>query len=187
MTRILYHKVAQGERLLASDMLDLTFFPIGTILMYDGSNWTDGRGGWYICNASNKALGRTPDLSDKFIKGNGTTAKEGGSTALTSEKLPKHTHGVTINATTNLNGSFPAIHTQSYTGEQNTSGIARSSNVSLVSAANGGQSPYGGVQFSIYADHNHTGSASNDNSSTSDSNTSNMPSYYSVIYIRKCE
>jgi hypothetical protein len=84
--------IESGMPLLAQDMLDLTFFPVGAILMYDGTNWINGRGGWYVCDGTNG----TPDLSDKFIMGNSKTGqpKESGANfrGLSEKNLPNHTH-----------------------------------------------------------------------------------------------
>ncbi|MDR1323118.1 MAG: hypothetical protein LBK68_01640 [Candidatus Margulisbacteria bacterium] len=97
MSRIFDTKIASGERLLASDMLDLTFFPVGMIMLMDGS-WLDGRGGWYICDGQKKNIpGRgevtMPDLRDRFIKGGATSGGAGGGTAtLTVDNLPSHNH-----------------------------------------------------------------------------------------------
>jgi hypothetical protein len=85
--------------MLASDILDLTFFPIGMILMMDGS-WTDGRGGWYICDGRDTPHGKTPNLADKFIRGGSSAGGTGGGSATLSEaNLPSHNHslsGLTI-------------------------------------------------------------------------------------------
>ncbi|MDR1322839.1 MAG: hypothetical protein LBK68_00195 [Candidatus Margulisbacteria bacterium] len=87
--------IARGQPLLASDILDLTFFPIGMILMMDGS-WTDGRGGWYICDGRDTPHGKTPNLKDKFIRGSTTSGGTGGGSATLSEaNLPSHNHSLT--------------------------------------------------------------------------------------------
>ncbi|MDR1114197.1 MAG: hypothetical protein LBL50_03810 [Candidatus Margulisbacteria bacterium] len=91
--------IARGEPLLASDILDLTFFPRGSILMMDGS-WTDGRGNWYICDGRDTPHGKTPNLADKFIRGGASAGGTGGGSAtLTTANLPSHNHslsGLTI-------------------------------------------------------------------------------------------
>ncbi|MDR2428899.1 MAG: hypothetical protein LBD62_03740 [Candidatus Margulisbacteria bacterium] len=87
--------VQQGKSMLASDILDLTFFPAGSILMMDGS-WMDGRGGWYICDGRVTPYGKTPDLRDKFICGGGASAggTGGGSVTLSTDNLPGHSHSL---------------------------------------------------------------------------------------------
>jgi hypothetical protein len=84
--------------MLASDILDLTFFPVGSILMRDGG-WTDGRGGWYICDGRATPYGNTPNLKDKFIRGGTTNGTTGGadsnSVTLTANNLPTHSHAAT--------------------------------------------------------------------------------------------
>jgi hypothetical protein len=85
--------------MLASDILDMVFFPIGMILMMDGS-WTDGRGGWYICDGRDTPHGKTPNLADRFIRGGSSAGGTGGGSAFLSEaNLPSHNHslsGLTI-------------------------------------------------------------------------------------------
>jgi hypothetical protein len=94
--------------MLASDILDLTFFPTGMILMMDG-NWTDGRGGWYICDGRDTPHGKTPNLADRFIRG-GTSAggTGGGSATLSEANLPSHNHslsGLTISGGDHLHSA----------------------------------------------------------------------------------
>ncbi|MDR1323204.1 MAG: hypothetical protein LBK68_02080 [Candidatus Margulisbacteria bacterium] len=90
--------IRTGEKMLASDILDLTFFPTGSILMMDGS-WTDGRGGWYVCDGRDTPHGKTPNLVNLFILGAVSSGTTGGSSAtqsvtLTAENLPSHKHGI---------------------------------------------------------------------------------------------
>jgi hypothetical protein len=80
--------------MLASDILDMVFFPVGAILMMDGG-WTDGRGGWYICDGRNTPHGKTPDLKDKFIRGSAASGGVGGGSAiLSTDNLPSHGHSL---------------------------------------------------------------------------------------------
>ncbi|GBR75624.1 hypothetical protein NO2_0280 [Candidatus Termititenax persephonae] len=76
--------------------------PIGTILIYDGTGWTDDSTlkGWYQCNGKNG----TPDLRDKFIMGGrsgenmargGTGGADSRSITLQTANLPAHNHGAT--------------------------------------------------------------------------------------------
>jgi hypothetical protein len=171
--------IARGEPLLASDMLDLTFFPIGTILMYDGTNWSNGRGGWYICDGANG----TPDLRDKFIKGTGSLFNTGGSNTLTAAMLPKHIHS--ISGTVSGGGAHGHIIRTGYGKDDMNFG----GNGTYIQDSDTGDGPHlkSGV-ITGDGEHSHTISATiaNDNSVTTDSNTSNMPLYYSLIYIRKC-
>jgi hypothetical protein len=82
--------IKQGESMLASDILNLTFFPKGTILMYDGQLWdrTGGIPGWHICDG----IDGTINLTDKFIRG-GTAARQTG--GIDTAQVPYHTHSVT--------------------------------------------------------------------------------------------
>ncbi|GBR73640.1 hypothetical protein NO1_0979 [Candidatus Termititenax aidoneus] len=71
--------------------------PIGTILMYDGAAWQDNITlvGWYACTKANNNLSLTPNLEDKFIKGKGDKAATGdGQMTLTKTHLPKHEHSI---------------------------------------------------------------------------------------------
>ncbi|MDR1453082.1 MAG: hypothetical protein LBJ25_03800, partial [Candidatus Margulisbacteria bacterium] len=99
MTKILHTKVEIGSPLLASDITDLTFFPVGMIMLMDGS-WQDGRGGWYICDGQSRTipgLGAVtmPDLRDRFIRGGAAGGSVGGGTAiLDTVNLPSHNHSL---------------------------------------------------------------------------------------------
>ncbi|MDR1453619.1 MAG: hypothetical protein LBJ25_06580 [Candidatus Margulisbacteria bacterium] len=112
MTRILHTKVETGSPLLASDITNLTFFPVGAILMMDGS-WTNGRGGWYICDGQNG----TPDLRDKFLKGNGSETAAGANwLSLTASNLPAHNHSLTNMSLTGLTLNDGGAHTHTLSG-----------------------------------------------------------------------
>ncbi|MDR1453328.1 MAG: hypothetical protein LBJ25_05085 [Candidatus Margulisbacteria bacterium] len=104
--------IEKGMPLLAQDMLDLTFFPVGAILMMDGS-WTNGRGGWYICDGQNG----TPDLRDKFLKGNGSETVAGANwLSLTASNLPAHSHSLTNMSLTGLTLNNGGAHTHTLSG-----------------------------------------------------------------------
>ncbi|MDR1453852.1 MAG: hypothetical protein LBJ25_07775 [Candidatus Margulisbacteria bacterium] len=173
--------------------------PIGTILMYDGASWQDNitLKGWYSCDRGNYNKGLTPDLEDKFIKGKGSLANTGGSNALAAAMLPKHTHTIYTNATKttdrtaakSLTGHLPATDTpysHAYYPyyEKATDGVFSLTNENNQWGPSG--SDVDNARFVLDATHEHTGGANNDNSGTTDSNTSNMPAYYSLIYIRRC-
>jgi hypothetical protein len=166
-----------------------TELPKGTILMYDGTGWQDNitLPGWYCCDLVNRNKGLTPNLEDKFIKGNGSLASTGGSNALTAAMLPKHTHSIYTNATKEtdrskdkeLKGTADCAEE-----DQDRSGIfSFSVEKTYYGWTRGAQD---NPRLLIDATHEHTGHANNDNSNTTDSNTSNMPLYYSLIYIRRC-
>jgi hypothetical protein len=64
--------IATGQPMLASDVLNLAFFPKGTILMYDGTSWTDNvtLKGWYKCEGQTVAgYGTLPNLKNRFVIG----------------------------------------------------------------------------------------------------------------------
>lgn len=87
--------IKRGEQILVEDILNLTFLPKGTILMYDGQLWdrTGGIPGWHVCNGENGTI----DLRDKFIRGS-TTARQTGGTD--TAKVPYHNHSFTGNTET---------------------------------------------------------------------------------------
>jgi len=67
-----------------------SYFPIGTILFFEGT-WTDNVTipGWYKCDGNNG----TPDLTDKFIRAEGSSGNTGGSDDAIN---PTHTHTATV-------------------------------------------------------------------------------------------
>ncbi|MDR1323116.1 MAG: hypothetical protein LBK68_01630 [Candidatus Margulisbacteria bacterium] len=152
--------------------------PIGTILMYDGAGWLDDTTlpGWYACTAANKNLNLTPNLEDKFIKGNGNKAATGdGQMTLGTQHLPAHKHSITDNG-----HDHKAPNSAAGDGEADTH-------------------PYG--TYFVYdgtragAENSWTTTPSVNSNKTGISETNNntgggqafdvLPSYYSVIYIKK--
>jgi hypothetical protein len=135
MSRILQTKIARGEPMLAEDILHLTFFPIGAILLYDGASWTDNvtLKGWYRCDAANAAAGRTPDLTDKFIMGAAAKGTTGGSNSLTltTSNLPVHSHSLSGLATDTVEK-----HTHNYSGTSG-GGTGHSHGLSGISVTGG--------------------------------------------------
>jgi hypothetical protein len=120
----------------------------------------------------------------------------GGSNALTAAMLPKHTHTIytdktkhpdDISADKPLTGHLPS-GAYPYSGDSRyhemkagTSGIVSMTQENNKPGSNAYDSD--NARFYIDATHNHTGGANNDNSSKTDDNTSNMPAYYSLIYV----
>jgi hypothetical protein len=90
--------IKTGERLVATDITDLTFFPKGTILTFSSEAWNatsaEFKKIWKICDGQNG----TPNLVNRFLRGGATsdfTAGGGVDTvALTKENLPKHGHTI---------------------------------------------------------------------------------------------
>ncbi|MDR1452449.1 MAG: hypothetical protein LBJ25_00530 [Candidatus Margulisbacteria bacterium] len=130
--------IAKGQPMVADDILHLTFFPVGAILMYDGSGWTDNvtLKGWYACTAANAAAGLTPDLTNKFIMGAVTKGGGGGSNSLTltTSNLPAHSHQLS-----GLSADTASGHTHNYSGSSG-GGTTHSHNLSAVSVSGGDHS-----------------------------------------------
>jgi hypothetical protein len=91
----------------ASDINNLTFFPIGTILQFSGGEYTrltsartaDNKVIWTLCNGTAVNGITVPNLVDKFLRGaasSGTTAgADSRSVSITTANLPSHSHGAT--------------------------------------------------------------------------------------------
>jgi hypothetical protein len=93
MTRILHTEIKSGERLVATDITDLTFFPKGAILTFSFTAWsatsTEFKKIWKICDGTDG----TPNLVNKFLCGGISSGATGdGRMTLTTEHLPSHTH-----------------------------------------------------------------------------------------------
>ncbi|GBR74110.1 phage tail fiber protein [Candidatus Termititenax aidoneus] len=98
--------VEQGKPMLASDILNLTFFPIGTILQFSGGEYTrltsarteDDEVIWTLCNGTDVNGITVPNLVDKFLRGAASSGTAAGadsqSVTLTADNLPSHNHGV---------------------------------------------------------------------------------------------
>jgi hypothetical protein len=185
--------------------------PIGTILMYDGSNWTDNvtLKGWYACVAANSGQG-CPDLSNLFIKGGnkGTKGTDYGTTTgnsshqvtLGSSNLPPHTHSIAEHGHTASTGSAGGTHNHGMTHahefdiaddgatEDNMPERGQEDDI----RGTGTTAPFTGNTADTNIDHTHTVTVDN----YAASNTGNggfantalnvQPRAYSVIYIRKC-
>ncbi|GBR72624.1 putative phage tail fiber protein [Candidatus Termititenax aidoneus] len=93
--------IARGEPLLASDILNLTFFPKGTILTFSSTAWSaasaDFKTIWKICDGTSN----TPNLIGRFLRGGSSSdfitggGADSQSVTLTSAYLPEHAHAVT--------------------------------------------------------------------------------------------
>ncbi|OQY32017.1 MAG: hypothetical protein B6241_12385 [Spirochaetaceae bacterium 4572_59] len=73
--------------------------PVGTVWMYDGSDWQDDVDlpGFYACTAENASRG-CPDMTGRFVMGKAADAEGelGGANSLilTEANLPSHTHAI---------------------------------------------------------------------------------------------
>ena len=103
--------IQQGEKMVATDITDLTFFPKGTILTFSSEAWNDTSPAfkdiWKICDGTDS---RTPNLTNKFLRGGGTTSGGTGgqnsqNITLTTNHLPTHTH------TQNAHNHIQSAHT----------------------------------------------------------------------------
>jgi hypothetical protein len=169
--------IEQGKPLLASDIQNLTFFPKGTILMYDGQLWdrTGGIPGWHICDGEEGTI----DLRDKFIRG-GTTARQTGGTD--TAEVPKHDHTFTgIPAT----GSFGNISTDS----NNSTGVMFSTASGVFSGTpfrnNQGITDWDGTGAYGYKVLNFSMTPQGNVSAEGLESADNRPAFCTVIFIEK--
>jgi hypothetical protein len=142
--------------------------PIGTILMYDGASWQDNvtLKGWYSCNRTNYNHGLTPNLEDKFIKGKGNKADTGdGQMTLGAQHLPAHKHSITDPGHTHTTKCNSRVQVGSDNG--------------VSYGQNWGDSDCG------YTSENQTGITETNNNTDGGQSFDVLPSYYSVIYIKK--
>jgi hypothetical protein len=152
--------------------------PIGTILMYDGAGWQDNitLPGWYCCDRGNYNKGLTPDLEDKFIKGKGSLANSGdGKMILSEQHLPAHKHSITDkqhdhvapktaagdgNADTHPHGQY-FVYDDDRVGADNSWTTVPSVTNSYTGITSTEDTTGGGMAFDV------------------------LPSYYSLIYIKR--
>ncbi|MDR1113977.1 MAG: hypothetical protein LBL50_02680 [Candidatus Margulisbacteria bacterium] len=170
--------IATGERLLASDINNLTFFPKGAVLMYSSAAWSSAsvefKKIWHICDGSTVNGYTTLNLINKFIRGATVSGQTGGTD---TTQIPKHSHTFTGNqATGSLNHmvGFAAIPIEQ------ASGVFGSSNlVPNTSVAKGSVARYAthDINFAMTPE----GSIGNTGSEIAD----NKPAYCTVIFIEK--
>jgi hypothetical protein len=184
MTRILYTEVKSGERLVATDITDLTFFPRGTILPFSSAAWdetsSDFKKIWKICDGQNGTI----NLVGRFIRG-GAYANYGatGGTddqTLSANNIPSHTHGFST-STAELTGE---LNVGQYVSYVNATGVFTSwSNGSPENNSNNA-----GARVKIDVTHSHTGTTNNQNGKTNGTATAsfdNRPAFTTLIFIQK--
>jgi hypothetical protein len=188
MTRTLHRKVESGQRLVATDITDLTFFPKGTILIFSSEAWnatsTEFKDIWKICNGQYG----TPNLVDKFLRGAESSDFTTGGGAdsqrfsIGTENLPDHTH------------TFTGVHVKdtllNVAGPNTPAGVTVQSggdNIFTCTPQNSWNAR-GGDCYGTKIDFSYTpnGAVTGGGQAKPDQITVNtVPSYYSIIYIMK--
>ena len=144
--------------------------PAGLISMWSGSIGSIPSG-WYLCDGSNG----TPNLTDRFVIGAGSTYAvngTGGATtvSLASTNLPAHTHTATVTDpghTHTTSNTLAAYNTQTLAGGPSTTWNPASATINSattgisVSVSGGGSGGASGTAFSI------------------------LPTYYALAFIQK--
>ncbi|MDR1113632.1 MAG: hypothetical protein LBL50_00900 [Candidatus Margulisbacteria bacterium] len=107
MTRILHTEIKSGERLVATDITDLTFFPKGAILTFSSTAWSATSAKfktiWKVCDKTNHDAdpNNVPDLTNRFLRGGSSSdfttggGADSRSVTLQTANLPSHNHGAT--------------------------------------------------------------------------------------------
>jgi hypothetical protein len=197
--------VAQGQLMLASDILSLSFFPIGSVVAINGTVTNTASGcqvngqqlpGWYICNGEN----HTPNLVGRFIAGTDSARGNDGAEAveLTAAHLPAHTHTVTVSSIGNGGSHSHGIPVDRF-DDYNFSGARSNGNENGDHASGRPSSAWCyGVGNGWYYDsrnvntssasipshlHNISGSIGNNEENTK---LTLLPAYYALVFIRKC-
>lgn len=127
VNRYFVDMVMQEERLRVNQILaeQYDILPLGTILMYNGTNWQNDVTipGWYMCDGQNG----TPDLRERFIAGCSYSADRtipntpgnfGGDNSfrLKTDHLPAHAHSVPAHNHTGTIANGGAVNKSVATG-----------------------------------------------------------------------
>lgn len=189
--------------------------PTGCILLWSGST-SSVPTGWALCNGQTAARSdgsgniTTPNLSDRFVVGAGSTyavgATGGASSAtptitvtneavtLTSNQIPSHTHTATVSDPGHNHAVTDPGHTHSY--ERSNSGTVLNGQYA-VGAEQGRSTVNTGSNFTGVTVNNNTsgitvtnssvgGSASHiHNNTATSSSVATVPPYYALAYIMK--
>jgi hypothetical protein len=144
--------------MVADDILNLTFFPKGTILTFNSTAWSNASAAfktiWKICDGQNG----TPDLSGRFLRGGASSGVTGGADSVTLTAghvpIPAHTH--TFSGTS----SGGTSHTHAYSG---TSSGGSSHTHAYSGTSSGGSSHSHGLSGNTGTDgsHGHTFTGTN--------------------------
>jgi hypothetical protein len=188
--------IATGERLLASDINNLTFLPKGTILMFDGDGWVDNQtiAGWYACTAANASHG-CPDLVNSFIKGSATTThatggNSGNAVTIDANNLPAHTHDLSNKTTGGMSahgsGWFQVIRDGEGMNADGSTFVNSGGSYSGYSWKHNSDGRNWWARYSMSIAHTHTLSGNTGNNTTTAAELNIEPQSYALIYIRKC-
>lgn len=142
-------------------------FPSGGIIMWSGTIATIPSG-WVICDGTNN----TPNLTDRFIMGAGSTYNPADTGGNADALIPAHSH--TFSGTTSSNGQH--THTAGNTGYDGTVGAAFD-----IAASNGAAAT---ATTDSAGEHTHTFSGTTQTVG-SDATNANLPPYYALAFIMK--
>jgi hypothetical protein len=192
----MFMTIARGEPLLASDINNLTFFPKGTILMYDGDGWVDNQTivGWYACTATNAGRG-CPNLVDRFIKGSAVAThaaggNSGNGVTIGANNLPAHTHNISNITTGGMSahdsGWFHVIRDGQGMNADGSTFVNSGGNYSGYSWLHDSDGRTWWSRYNMNIAHTHTLSGHTDNNATTAAKLNIEPQSYALIYIRKC-
>ncbi|MDR1114137.1 MAG: hypothetical protein LBL50_03505 [Candidatus Margulisbacteria bacterium] len=147
--------IATGEKMYASDILDLIFFPKGAILIFSSTAWSatsqNFKTIWKVCDTANHQADpdNVPDLTDRFLRGGSSSdftiggGADSRSVTLQTANLPSHNHGATGLSLGGLSTSGLSIatsggHGHSGTGTTNTGSGGHTHTVSGSTGSGGG-------------------------------------------------
>jgi hypothetical protein len=168
--------IERGQPLLASDINNLTFFPIGAILTFSTTAWSATSAKfktiWKICDGQNG----TPNLVNKFLRGatSSGSAYDNPITTTTqslyieTNNLPDHTHTVVDPGHNHRIDIGPRSGGNESVADGNTRGSYTSIEPTVIKTS------YTGIKVN-------GGGSSN----PAPLQVNIMPSYYTVIYIMK--
>ena len=142
--------------------------PSGAILLWSGSSGSIPVG-WYLCNG----LNGTPNLTDRFVIGSGSSYAVGATGGSPDSVVVSHTHVVQGN--TNVAGNHN--HSTQWTWYDGGAGRG------LVDPVNPGSGSYS-VPTTYAGDHSHNITVTASTTGVSGSGA-NMPPYYALCYIMK--
>ena len=208
-TDILHLRTVGGvDKKITGVNLAGSLFPVGFVAMFDGTGWVDNSTlpGWYACIAANAGVG-APDMVDRFamgkvVAGSGVSGGNNSHT-ITSAELPTHIHSINHDHASFSSGGQSANHTHdTVLGSHNhtipqlnthaasgtgaviadpnyTDQYTGDTNLGTKTSGNNSVGHTHAVDVPAY-----TGSSGN--GGFANTAIDMKPSYYSMLYIRKC-